>query len=210
MLILYSALLECTFQKEIGKVIAPSPRIASISCFEMTMAWGLNCSNEIKVLILTDLIIMLEQKVNLDIVSGNKELLNFVMDTIYCALASSSEELLKLASGLLNTIHQKVFLTDTDAIMKFSHIFNWPVSNEKLSDFRDPNLQLLTVRYCWYVVLQSTADALNNDNSETLWETNFSILCLLTEQLVYSNYNYGATAVERREENGLSYLVSSS
>lgn len=91
MLTLYSALLECIFHRPTAKIIAPCPKIISVPCLDMMLGWVRFFSNEIKTVILTDLTIIAEQKANMDILAANKQLLNFILSSVYCAIGSSSE-----------------------------------------------------------------------------------------------------------------------
>lgn len=192
MMILYCALLECVFHKPTPKVIAPSPRIVSLPCFEMMLGWARFCSNDIKELILTDIGILLENKSNLEILEGNLEFLSFVIYSVYSALATGSDRLLRAAEYLLKTLFRHIFLTDADAGRRFRQVLKWPWSLEDCEE----SLQLLAVRVSWTAVVESVHEAYSqNSSNDTLWESNFGALCLITEQIVYSHLNAHSSCV---------------
>lgn len=197
MLTLYSALLECIFHRPTAKIIAPCPRIMSMPCFDMMLGWGHFFSNEIKTIILTDLTIMTEQKPNMELLASNKEVIKFILDSIYCALASSSEELLKGAVALLRVLFQHIFLNDEDAMSKFAIVSKWP--RQPNDPTYDACLCALASRYCLSRVIDAIHEIYaQNSGNDVTWENNFNALCLVVEQMVYSHCNPICPSIEVR------------
>jgi len=168
MLTLYSALLEGIFHRPIAKIIAPCPKIVSVACLDMMLGWGCFFSNEIKTVILTDLTIMVEQKANMEMLTSNKEILKFILSSVYCAFASSNEELLRVAVGLLKVLFQHIFLFNEDALPKFVTIAKWPrQSNDSTYNLC---LCVLASRYCFSRIIEEIQEVYaQNNGNDSIW-----------------------------------------
>lgn len=117
--------------------------------------------------------------------------------------------MLRAAVDLLTILFQHIFLSDEDALSKFSAIARWP---QQLSDSTyDSCLCVLTSRYCFSRLIDAIQEVyIENSGNDMLQENNFNGLCLIAEQMVYSHYNPLCSSLETREDNGLTYLLNSS